>query len=85
MIFPIGVRNLGDHKRTSLFISLIFFSILISVISFILSTSNVIPRDTNLFVQIKFLSQQNLSLLSPHTPILTILVLSILTFKPDMR
>ena len=85
VIFPIGVRNLGAHIRISLYISQIFFSILMSVIFSMLSTSNVIPNDTNSLVHIKFLSKQNLSLLSPHTPILMILVFSMFTFKPDMH
>ena len=55
-IFPMGVRNRGVHIRINLLISPIFISILISVISIFLSTLNVIPKDMNLFVQIKFCS-----------------------------
>ena len=83
-IFPMGVRNCGVHIRINLLISPIFFSILISVISIILSTLNVIPKDMNLFVQIKFCSWQKLALLSPHTPIFIILVFSILTYRPEI-
>ena len=81
VILPIGVSSLGVQV---LIISSILFSILISVISFILFTSKAILRDINSDVQINFRSLQNVPLLSPQTPILIIFVFSILIFNPEI-
>ena len=72
--------NLEVQIRINLLISSILVSILYLVISFSLFTLNDIPKETNSEVQIMFLSLHVISLLSPHTPILIILVFSILIF-----
>ena len=84
VILPIGVSSLGVQVPINSLISSILFSILISVISFILFTLTAIPRDVNSDVQINFRSLQNVLLLSPQTPILIFSVFSILIFNPEI-
>ena len=74
VILPIGVNNLGVQILIIRLISSILFSILISLISVILSMLKSIPKDVNSVVQIKSFPLKKLILLSPHTPILIILV-----------
>ena len=64
VILPYGVRFLGSQRAIILSISIYFFSMFISVISFIPLTLKVIPSDSNSDVHISSLLLYDLILLS---------------------
>ena len=82
VIFPYGVRFLAFHRDIYFWISLILFSIFVSVISSSLSALYVIPSETNSCVQSNINILHKFVPLSLHLPIFMTFVFSLLILRP---